>query len=103
MMFAVKYHLVTARVCLAGSFNYSGRSWRASLPSFWGYCCVYCSIARPSRCPEAAAVACLRRVPAAPRRRARSRAGAEYGRPFNQAAICKEEEITVMNQRGARV
>lgn len=45
MMFALKYHLMTARVCLAGSSNYSQLLGRASLPSFWRYHCIYWSSA----------------------------------------------------------
>jgi len=83
MMFALKYHLVTARVCLAGSFYYSRLPWLASLPSFWRYPCIYQSIACSSWYSEASVVACLCGVPAAPWCWLCSRATAGYEQPFN--------------------
>lgn len=56
MMFSLKYHLVTARVCLAGSFSYSRLPWLASLPSFRRYHCIYQSSACSSRYFEASVV-----------------------------------------------
>lgn len=64
MMFALKYHLVTVRFCLAGSFNYSQLPQLALLPSFWRCHCIYQSIACSSWYSEASLVT-FSSVPAA--------------------------------------
>lgn len=46
MVFALKYHLVTARVCLAGLVNYN--LWLTSTPSFQRWHCISQSMASSS-------------------------------------------------------